>query len=219
MSLQLGQIAPDFTQDSTEGPIHFHEWLGNSWGVLFSHPKNFTPVCTTELGEVARLKPEWEKRNVKVLGLSVDPLESHEKWSADIQETQGQALNFPLLADADKKVSTLYGMIHPDADAAVTVRSVFIVDPNKKIRLTLTYPPSAGRNFEEILRVIDSLQLTDKEKVSTPVNWQKGDEVIIVPAVSDEDAKARFPQGFKTLKPYLRLVKLEDGEKKEKPAA
>lgn len=214
MSLQLGQIAPDFTQDSTEGPIHFHEWLGNSWGVLFSHPKNFTPVCTTELGEVARLKPEWEKRNVKVLGLSVDPLDSHAKWSADIAETQGQALNFPLLADADKKVSSLYGMIHPEADATVTVRSVFIVDPNKKIRLTLTYPPSAGRNFDEILRVIDSLQLTDKEKVSTPVNWKHGDEVIIVPAVSDEDAKARFPQGFKTLKPYLRLVKLQD-----KPAA
>ncbi|PZU25501.1 MAG: peroxidase [Shinella sp.] len=218
MSLQLGQIAPDFTQDSTEGPIHFHEWLGGAWGVLFSHPKNFTPVCTTELGEVARLKPEWEKRNVKVLGLSVDPLDAHEKWSADIAETQGQALNFPLLADADKSVATLYGMIHPNADAAVTVRSVFIVDPNKKIRLTLTYPPSAGRNFDEILRVIDSLQLTDREKVSTPVNWKKGDEVIIVPAVSDEDAKARFPQGFKTLKPYLRLVKLEDGVKKDDAA-
>ncbi len=218
MSLQLGQIAPDFTQDSTEGPIHFHEWLGGAWGVLFSHPKNFTPVCTTELGEVARLKPEWEKRNVKVLGLSVDPLDAHEKWSADIGETQGQALNFPLLADADKSVATLYGMIHPNADAAVTVRSVFIVDPNKKIRLTLTYPPSAGRNFDEILRVIDSLQLTDREKVSTPVNWKKGDEVIIVPAVSDEDAKARFPQGFKTLKPYLRLVKLEDGVKKDDAA-
>ena len=218
MSLQLGQIAPDFTQDSTEGPIHFHEWLGGAWGVLFSHPKNFTPVCTTELGEVARLKPEWEKRNVKVLGLSVDPLDALEKWSADIAETQGQALNFPLLADADKSVATLYGMIHPNADAAVTVRSVFIVDPNKKIRLTLTYPPSAGRNFDEILRVIDSLQLTDREKVSTPVNWKKGDEVIIVPAVSDEDAKARFPQGFKTLKPYLRLVKLEDGVKKDDAA-
>lgn len=218
MSLQLGQIAPDFTQDSTEGPVHFHEWLGGAWGVLFSHPKNFTPVCTTELGEVARLKPEWEKRNVKVLGLSVDPLDAHEKWSADIAETQGQALNFPLLADADKSVATLYGMIHPNADAAVTVRSVFIVDPNKKIRLTLTYPPSAGRNFDEILRVIDSLQLTDREKVSTPVNWKKGDEVIIVPAVSDEDAKARFPQGFKTLKPYLRLVKLEDGIKKDDAA-
>ena len=218
MSLELGEIAPDFTQDSTQGPIHFHEWLGGAWGVLFSHPKNFTPVCTTELGEVARLKPEWEKRNVKVLGLSVDPLDAHEKWSADIGETQGQALNFPLLADADKSVATLYGMIHPNADAAVTVRSVFIVDPNKKIRLTLTYPPSAGRNFDEILRVIDSLQLTDREKVSTPVNWKKGDEVIIVPAVSDEDAKARFPQGFKTLKPYLRLVKLEDGVKKDDAA-
>lgn len=218
MSLQLGQIAPDFTQDSTEGPIHFHDWLGSSWGVLFSHPKNFTPVCTTELGEVARLKPEWEKRNVKVLGLSVDPLDSHAQWSADIAETQGQSLNFPLLADADKKVASLYGMIHPDADAAVTVRSVFIVDPNRKIRLILTYPPSAGRNFDEILRVIDSLQLTDREKVSTPVNWKSGDEVIIVPAVSDADANIRFPQGFKTLKPYLRLVKLDEKAKKDDAA-
>lgn len=218
MTLQLGQIAPDFTQDSTEGPIHFHEWLGPSWGVLFSHPKNFTPVCTTELGEVARLKPEWEKRDVKVLGLSVDPLDAHDKWSVDIRETQGQALNFPLLADADRRVSALYGMIHPEADAAVTVRSVFIVDPNRKVRLILTYPPSAGRNFDEILRVIDSLQLTDREKVSTPVNWKQGDEVIIVPAVSDEDAKARFPQGFKTLKPYLRLVKLGDAKREENAA-
>jgi len=210
MSLQLGQIAPDFEQDSTEGRIKFHDWLGSSWGVLFSHPKNFTPVCTTELGEVARLKPEWDKRNVKVLGLSVDPLEAHGAWSADIEETQGHALNFPLLADADKKVSELYGMIHPEADPTVTVRSVFVIDPNKKIRLTLTYPPSAGRNFSEILRVIDSLQLTDREKVSTPVNWEKGEPVIIAPSVSNEDAKARYPQGWKELRPYLRVVELKD---------
>lgn len=209
MSLQLGQEAPDFEQASTAGPLRFHEWLGDSWGVLFSHPKNFTPVCTTELGEVSRLAPEWQKRNVKVLGLSVDELERHAAWEGDIEETQGHALNFPLIADADRKVSQLYGMIHPKADAAVTVRSVFIIDPQKKIRLILTYPPSAGRNFEEILRVIDSLQLTDGEKVATPVNWRKGDPAIIVPSLSDEDAKARFPQGWTTLKPYLRIVDLK----------
>ena len=208
MSLQLGQIAPDFTQDSTEGKISFHDWLGSSWGILFSHPKNFTPVCTTELGEVARLKPEWEKRNVKPIGLSVDPLEKHKAWEADIEETQGQSLNFPLLADADKTVSDLYSMVHPASDPAVTVRSVFIIDHNKKIRLILTYPPSAGRNFQEILRVTDSLQLTDSQKVATPVNWQPGEPVIIVPSVSDEEARERFPQGFQTLKPYLRYVKL-----------
>lgn len=210
MSIQLGQIAPDFEQDSTAGRIRFHEWLGSSWGVLFSHPKNFTPVCTTELGEVSRLKPEWETRNVKVLGLSVDPIEAHGRWEKDIEETQGYALNFPLLADADRKVSDLYGMVHPDADPSVTVRSVFVVDPNRKVRLTLTYPPSAGRNFTEILRVIDSLQLTDREKVSTPVNWEKGQPVIIAPSVSDEDARARFPQGWKELRPYLRMVQLAD---------
>ncbi|MGI6244543.1 MAG: peroxiredoxin [Pseudochelatococcus sp.] len=209
MSIQLGQIAPDFVQNSTEGEIRFHEWLGNSWGILFSHPRNFTPVCTTELGEVARLAPEWEKRNVKVIGLSVDPVDAHEKWSADIEETQGHKLNFPLLADDDRKVSELYGLIHPDADPNITVRAVFIIDPNKKVRLTLTYPPSAGRNFAEILRVVDSLQLTDAQKVSTPVNWKQGDPVIIVPSVSDEEAKERFPQGFKTLKPYLRIVELD----------
>jgi alkyl hydroperoxide reductase subunit AhpC len=208
MSLQLGQTAPDFEQDSTEGRIMFHDWLGSSWGVLFSHPKNFTPVCTTELAEVARLKPEWEKRNIKVLGLSVDPLDAHAEWEKDIEETQGHALNFPLIADVDGKVANLYGMIHPEADAKVTVRAVFVVDPNKKVRLTLTYPPSAGRNFKEILRAIDSLQLTDKEKVSTPVNWEKGQPVIISPALSDEDAKARFPQGWKELRPYLRVVEL-----------
>jgi alkyl hydroperoxide reductase subunit AhpC len=206
MALQLGQIAPDFEQESTAGNIHFHEWLGSSWGVLFSHPKDFTPVCTTELGEVARLKPEWEKRNVKVLGLSVDPPGSHEKWAADIAETQGHALNFPLLSDADRKVSTLYGMVHPEADPLLTVRSVFVIDPNKKVRLTLTYPPSAGRNFEEVLRVIDSLQLTDRQKVATPANWRPGDKAIIVPSVSDEAAKELFPQGWETQKPYLRVV-------------
>lgn len=208
MTLQLGQITPDFVQDSTQGPIHFHSWLGNAWGILFSHPKDFTPVCTTELGAVARLAPEWAKRNTKVLGLSVDGLKDHTVWEADIAETQGGIVNFPILADTDQKVSTLYGMIHPDTDPKVTVRSVFIIDPNKKVRLTLTYPPSAGRNFDEILRVLDSLQLTDQQKVTTPANWKAGEDVIIAPSVSDEQAKTLFPQGWKTLKPYLRLVKL-----------
>jgi alkyl hydroperoxide reductase subunit AhpC len=207
MSIQLGQIAPDFEQDSSQGKIHFYDYLGNSWGILFSHPKDYTPVCTTELAEVARLKPEWDKRHVKPLGLSVDTGERHEGWAADIAETQGQTLNFPVLADHDRKVSDLYGMVHPEADPSVTVRSVFVIDPNKKVRLILTYPPSTGRNFHEILRVVDSLQLTDAHKVATPVNWKDGDDVIIVPSVSDEDAKARFPDGFKTLKPYLRMVK------------
>jgi alkyl hydroperoxide reductase subunit AhpC len=210
MALQLGQIAPDFQQDSTDGPINFHAWLGDSWGVLFSHPKDYTPVCTTELGEVARLKPEWATRNVKVIGLSVDPADSHAGWAADIEETQGHALNFPLIADPDRKVSNLYDMVHPEADPAVTVRSVFIIDPNKKIRLILTYPPSAGRNFNEVLRVIDSLQLTDKHKVATPANWQKGEKVIIVPSVSNEAAKELFPQGWETVKPYLRIVQLSE---------
>jgi alkyl hydroperoxide reductase subunit AhpC len=216
MSIQLGQIAPDFEQDSTEGRISFHKWLGNSWGILFSHPKDYTPVCTTELGEVARLKPEWQKRNVKVIGLSVDPAESHKGWLRDIEETQGQALNFPVLADADRKVSDLYGMVHPLADPSITVRSVFVIDPAKKVRLIMTYPPSAGRNFQEILRAVDSLQLTDREKVATPVNWQPGEPVIIVPSLSDAEAKERFPQGWKTLKPYLRIVEL--GKAPEKAA-
>jgi alkyl hydroperoxide reductase subunit AhpC len=207
MSIQLGQIAPDFTQDSSQGAIHFHEYLGNSWGILFSHPKDFTPVCTTELAEVARLKPEWDKRHVKPIGLSVDTGEHHATWAEDIHETQGQALNFPVIADHDRKVSDLYGMVHPDADPSVTVRSVFVIDPNKKVRLILTYPPSTGRNFDEILRVVDSLQLTDAHKVATPVNWKNGDDVIIVPSLSDADAKIRFPDGWKTLKPYLRMVK------------
>jgi alkyl hydroperoxide reductase subunit AhpC len=207
MAIQLGQIAPDFEQDSSRGRIRFHEWLGNSWGVLFSHPKDYTPVCTTELAEVARLKAEWDKRHVKPIGLSVDPADSHKGWEKDIEETQGTGLNFPVLADADRKVSDLYGMVHPEADPSITVRSVFIIDPQKKVRLILTYPPSTGRNFQEILRVIDSLQLTDAHKVATPVNWKDGDDVIIVPSLSDADAKQRFPQGWKTLKPYLRVVR------------
>ncbi len=206
MAVQLGQTAPDFEQDSTQGRIRFHDWLGNSWGVLFSHPKDYTPVCTTELAEVARLAPEWRARNVKPIGLSVDPADSHKGWERDIEETQGQKLNFPVLADADRTVSDLYGMVHPEADPLLTVRSVFVIDPAKKVRLMITYPPSTGRNFDEILRVIDSLQLTDAHKVATPVNWKDGDPVIISPALSDEDAKKRFPQGFKTLRPYLRMV-------------
>ncbi len=207
MSLQLNDTAPDFTQDSTEGPIHFYDYAGDSWVVLFSHPKDFTPVCTTELGIVARLKPEFDKRGVKVLGLSVDPLKDHEGWSKDIEETQGTALNFPLIADADRSVSTLYGMIHPNADNTFTVRSVFIIGPDKKVKLTLTYPASAGRNFNEILRVIDSLQLTANHKVATPGNWNAGDDVIIVPTVSNEEAEKLFPGGFRQIKPYLRTTK------------
>ncbi|WP_287992281.1 peroxiredoxin [Acidiphilium sp.] len=207
MALQLGQIAPDFEQDSSEGRLKFHEYLGSSWGILFSHPKDFTPVCTTELAEAARLMPEWKKRNVKPVGLSVDTGENHKGWAADIEETQGQKLNFLVIADHDRKVSTLYDMIHPAADPAVTVRSVFIIDPQKKIRLIMTYPPATGRNFAEILRVIDALQLTDGYKVATPVNWTDGKDVIIVPSLSDEEAKQRFPEGFRTLKPYLRMVK------------
>jgi len=207
VSLQLGDTAPDFTQESTESPIHFHEWAGNHWVVLFSHPADFTPVCTTELAEAARLRPEFEKRNAKIVGLSVDALERHEQWLLDIAETQGNALNFPLIADADRKVSTLYGLIHPNADSTATVRSVFIIDPSKKVRLILTYPASTGRNFVELLRTLDSLQLTDNFKVATPVNWKHGEDVIIVPALSDDDAKLRFPEGWKTLKPYLRVVK------------
>ena len=207
MSIRIGDLAPDFTAQTTEGPINFHEWIGDSWAVLFSHPRDFTPVCTTELGEAARLKPEFDKRNVKVIGLSVDPADSHAKWAADIEETQGHALNFPVIADSDKQVADLYEMIHPNASDTFTVRSVFVIGPDKKVKLTLTYPASTGRNFAEILRVIDSLQLTAKHSVATPVNWQYGDDCIIVPAVSDEQAKEKFPEGWKTLKPYLRLVK------------
>src|SRR3982751_5490349 len=206
MSVQLGDTAPDFTQESTAGPIHFHEWAGDSWVVLFSHPKDFTPVCTTELGAVAKLKPEFDKRNVKPIGLSVDGVGDHEGWTKDIEETQGAALNFPLIADADRAVSDLYGMIHPNADNTMTVRSVYIIGPEKKIKLMLTYPASTGRNFNEILRVIDSLQLTANYKVATPADWTDGDDVIIGGAVTNEEAETLFPQGWKTVKPYLRVL-------------
>jgi thioredoxin-dependent peroxiredoxin len=206
MAVRLGDTAPDFTALTTEGTINFHEWLGDSWGVLFSHPKDFTPVCTTELGYTAKLKPDFEKRNVKVIGLSVDPLDSHKGWANDIEETQGVAVNFPIIADADRKVSDLYDMIHPNASDTFTVRSVYVIGPDKKVKLTITYPASTGRNFDEILRVIDSLQLTAKYSVATPVNWKEGDDCIIVPSVSDEDAKTKFPAGWKTLKPYLRVT-------------
>ena len=207
MAIRIGDEAPNFTAETTEGEINFHEYLGDGWGVLFSHPKDFTPVCTTELGEAARLKPEFDKRNVKVIGLSVDPTDSHHKWAEDIAETQGTALNFPVIADKDKKVADLYDMIHPNASDTFTVRSVFVVGPDKKVKLTLTYPASTGRNFDEILRVIDSLQLTAKHSVATPVNWKDGDDVIIVPAVSNEAAKEKFPDGWNEIKPYLRVVK------------
>ena len=206
MSVQLGSTAPDFSVDTTEGPIKFHEWIGNSWAVLFSHPKDFTPVCTTELGYVAKIKPEFDKRGVKVIALSVDPVDSHKKWIGDIEETQKTKMNFPIIGDTDSKVSNLYGMIHPEAAATITVRSVYIIDPNKKVRATIQYPPSTGRDFNEILRVIDSLQLTDAHKVATPANWKNGDDVVISTAVSDEDAKARFPKGWRALRPYLRLT-------------
>ena len=207
MAIRLGDPAPDFTAESTEGTINFYDYLGDGWGVLFSHPKDFTPVCTTELGRVSALKPEFDKRNVKVVGLSVDPLDSHQGWAADIEETQGSKLNFPLIADSDRKVSDLYDMIHPNANDTLTVRSVFIVGPDKKVKLIITYPASTGRNIDEILRVIDSLQLTDKHKVATPVNWKQGEDVIIVPSLQDpEEIKKRFPLGFKAVKPYLRIT-------------
>ena len=206
MAIRLGDKAPDFTQDSTEGKITFHDWIGDSWAVLFSHPADFTPVCTTELGQVAHLKQEFDKRNVKVIGLSVDPVESHKGWARDIEETQGAALNFPLLADEDRSVSELYDMIHPNAEATATVRSVFIIDPNKTVRLMLTYPASTGRDFGELLRVIDSLQLTEYEKVATPANWKSGEDVVVLPAISNEEADKLFPKGYKELKPYLRIT-------------
>ncbi len=206
MALRLGDIAPDFTAPTTQGDISFHDWLGTSWGVLFSHPKDFTPVCTTELGRVAKLKPEFDKRNVKVIGLSVDNVESHVKWEGDIAETQGTAVNFPMIGDSDRTVADLYDMIHPNANDTMTVRSVFVVGPDKKIKLMITYPASTGRNFDEILRVIDSLQLTAQYKVATPVDWQSGGDVIIGSAVTDEEAKTLFPQGWTTVKPYLRVL-------------
>jgi thioredoxin-dependent peroxiredoxin len=206
MTLRLGDTAPDFTAKTTQGEINFHEWLGDSWGVLFSHPKDFTPVCTTELGRVAHLKSEFDKRNVKVIGLSVDPVESHVEWEKDIEETQGAAVNFPMIGDADKKVADLYDMIHPNASDTFTVRSVFVIGADKKIKLQITYPASTGRNFDEILRVIDSLQLTAKFKVATPVDWKNGDDVIIGAAVSNDEAKELFPGGWTTVKPYLRVL-------------
>ena len=215
MTLQLGDTAPDFTAETTEGSISFHDWIGDSWAVLFSHPKDFTPVCTTELGYVAKLKPEFDKRNVKVIGLSVDSTDDHGAWAKDIEETQGQAPNYPIIGDSDLAVAKAYGMIHPNvtggakgrtaADNA-TVRTVFVIGPDRKIKLMITYPMATGRNFDEVLRVIDSMQLTVNHQVATPVNWKQGEDVIIVPTVSDEDAKKKFPGGWKTLKPYLRVV-------------
>ena len=206
MAIRLGDDAPNFTATTTEGEIDFYDWKGDSWAVLFSHPKDFTPVCTTELGYLASIKPEFDRRNVKIIGLSVDDIDNHAAWANDIEETQGTAPNYPLIADSDRKVSDLYDMIHPNANDTLTVRSVFVIGPDKKVKLTLTYPASTGRNFDEVLRVIDSLQLTAGHKVATPVNWKDGEDVIIVPAVSDEDARAQYPDGWKTLKPYLRLV-------------
>lgn len=206
MSLRLGDVAPDFTAQTTEGTIKFHEWLGNSWGVLFSHPADFTPVCTTELGEVAKLRSEFDKRDVKVMAISADPLESHTRWIGDINETQNTVVNYPLIADPEFKISNLYGMVHPNVTDKFTVRSVFIIGPDKKIKLMITYPASTGRNFDEILRVIDSLQLTAKYSVATPANWKHGQDVIITAAVKDEDVPAKFPKGHKKIKPYLRTT-------------
>jgi thioredoxin-dependent peroxiredoxin len=213
--LHIGDEAPDFTAETTQGPIRFHEWIGNGWAILFSHPKDFTPVCTTELGYMARLKPEFDKRNTKVVGLSIDPVTDHSRWAKDIEETQGYAPNYPIIGDADLRVAKLYDMIHPNAAAKTegrtaadnaTIRSVFVVGPDKKVKLVLTYPMTTGRNFDEVLRVLDSLQLTAKHTVATPVNWKPGEDVIIPPAVSDEQAKQKFPGGWKTVKPYLRVV-------------
>ena len=206
MTLSIGSTAPDFEADTTEGHIRFHDWIGDSWAILFSHPRDYTPVCTTELGYVARLKGDFDKRGVKCMGLSIDPVDSHKGWMNDIKETQGHLPTFPVVADPERKVANLYGMMHPAHDEVYTVRTVFVIDPKKKIRLMITYPQTTGRNFDEILRVIDSLQLTDGYRVATPVNWKQGEDVIIVPAVSDEEAKSKFPKGWKTLKPYLRLT-------------
>lgn len=206
MALRLGDEAPNFTAETTEGSINFHEWIGDNWAVLFSHPKDFTPVCTTELGEVAKIKEQFNKRGVKVMGLSVDPMSDHKEWIKDINETQNTTVNFPMIADPEKKVATLYDMIHPNALDNLTVRSVFIVGPDKKVKLMITYPASTGRNFDEVLRVIDSLQLTAKHSVATPVNWKDGEDCIVVPSLSDEEAKKKFPKGFTTVKPYLRYT-------------
>ena len=216
MALHIGDEAPDFTAETTQGRIRFHEWIGNSWAILFSHPKDFTPVCTTELGYMARLKPEFDKRNTKIIGLSIDPVTDHTKWAKDIEETQGHAPNYPLIGDADLKVAKAYDMIHPNATAKTegrtavdnaTIRSVFLIGPDKKIKCVLTYPMSTGRNFDEVLRVLDSLQLTAQHNVATPVNWKPGDDVIIPPSVSEEQARQKFPEGWKSPKPYLRIVR------------
>ena len=206
MSIRLGDDAPNFAAETTQGPVDFYEWKGKSWAVLFSHPKDFTPVCTTELGTVAALKSEFDRRNTKVIGLSVDPLDAHRKWEGDIQDVTGHAVNFPMIADPDRKVSDLYGMIHPNASDTMTVRSVFVIGPDNKVKLTLTYPASTGRNFDEVLRVLDSLQLTAGHSVATPANWRQGEDVIIVNSVSDEDARKKFPKGFVAKKPYLRVT-------------
>ena len=206
MAIRLGDTAPDFTAETTKGTIAFHDWKGDSWAILFSHPKDFTPVCTTELGHLARIKCEFDKRNVKVIGLSVDPLGAHHEWSKDIEDTQGMAPNYPLIADENRKVSDLYDMVHPAANDTMTVRSVFVIGPDNSVKLTLTYPASTGRNFEEILRVIDSLQLTANHSVATPVNWKDGDDVVVAPTLSDGEARAKFPKGFTTQKPYLRIT-------------
>ena len=206
MSIRLGEVAPDFTAETTAGTVKFHEWLGNSWGILFSHPADFTPVCTTELGSMAKLEPEFRKRNVKVLAVSVDPVDSHKKWIQDINETQSCNVNYPIIADPEFKVANLYGMIHPQVTDKFTVRSVFIIGPDKKVKLTLTYPASTGRNFNEILRVVDSLQLTASHSVATPADWKQGEDVIITTAVKDEDIPAKFPKGHKRIKPYLRTT-------------
>ena len=219
MSLRIGDEAPDFTAKTTEGTIRFHEWIGDGWAILFSHPKDFTPVCTTELGYMAGLKPEFDKRNCKIIGLSADPVSDHEEWVGDIEETQGHAVNYPLIGDSDLKVAKLYDMLHPNASGDpksrsaadnATVRSVFVIGPDKKIKATLTYPMSTGRNFDEVLRLLDSIQLTAKHQVATPVNWKRGEDVIIVPAVSDEKAKERYPDGWKAPKPYIRIVPQPD---------
>jgi alkyl hydroperoxide reductase subunit AhpC len=210
MALQLGDEAPDFTAETTQGTIAFHEWLGDSWGVLFSHPKDFTPVCTTELGAVAKLADDFARRNTKVIAVSVDAVDSHNEWLPDINDTQGTSVDFPIIADPDRRVAGLYGMIHPNASDTVTVRSVFVIGPDKKVKLTITYPQSTGRNFQEILRVIDSLQLTSKYSVSTPADWQEGQDVIISPAIDNDTAKEKFPKGFRELRPYLRLTPQPD---------
>ena len=206
MAIQLGTVAPDFEADTTMGHVKFHEWIGDKWAVLFSHPKDFTPVCTTELGMAAKMKDEFDKRNCKMIAVSVDDVASHKKWIGDIEDTQKATMNYPIIGDADRKVSNLYGMIHPAANDTLTVRSVFFIDPTKKVRAMITYPASTGRNFDEILRVIDSLQLTDHHKVATPVNWKQGDDCVIVPSISDDQAKSLFPKGWKALRPYLRMT-------------